>query len=181
MAQQEYGKVLNNQILEYDYFEVIDDQTLLPPNKPRWYLVVEVNAAYDPVTQVREGPTDVIDNAALQIKRTYSTRGKNTAEIDSMRNQKLANVRAQADLRLTKIGTVAQQIWALTRLVQMLYSNTDWHSWPQAQVDLATTMLSRLNNMVQVRQVEDSKQAELQVLTDPVAINNYDVTTGWPT
>lgn len=151
----------------------------LAPGKPQLLPVVENNATYNTVTQVRTGPAVVVE--ATQVLWNYTVRAKNTAEIDDMRNGKLAEVRAEGDKRLTKIGTFQQQSWALTRLVQMLYSNTNWHAWPsQPQIDLATTMLARLNNLVNVRQAADNKDLELQALTDPTAINNYDPKAGWP-
>jgi hypothetical protein len=176
-----YARVQGGFVLGYENFDgPIDNQATLPPGKPKLLPVVEINKSYDPVTQIQVMPPAVAIEAT-RVTWTYTNRPKNAAEIDGMRNEKLAAVRTQADLRLTKIDTFTQQSWALTRLVQMLYANTDWHSWPsQPQIDLATTMLSRLNNLVAVRQAEDTKMKELQGLTDPTAINNYNATTGWP-
>jgi hypothetical protein len=173
--------IQNGVVLEYREDSALNtNQSALPPNKPKLVPVVEQNATYNSVTQVRVEPPAVTVEAT-RVLWTYTVRAKNPAEIDSMRNGKLAQVRSEADSRLSKIGTFAQQSWALTRLVQMLYANTDWHAWAsQPQIDLATTMLARLNNMVNVRQVQDSKDQELQALTDPTAINAYDPKAGWP-
>jgi hypothetical protein len=177
-----YGKVLNNVIVEYQEFATMDNQAGLPPNKPKWWPVVEVNAAYDPVTQVRSGPIDAIDTPNARITRTYTVRGKNVDEINSMREGKINGVHSEATKRLvpTSGAAMSQQIMALTRLMQTIYKYTDRSAWSTQDKNIVQQAINRLQMVVANRVVEDTKVAELQALTDPAAINNYNPTTGWP-
>ena len=176
-----YGKVSGTTVLEYqDFAGPITDQATLPPGKPKWLPVVEQNASYDPVTQVREPYTVIIETTRIVWR--YTVRPKTTAEIDSMRNFKIESVHREATVRLTpKAGAAAsQQILALTKLMQLIYKYTDRTAWSQADKDMVTQAVQRLQLSDQVRGVEDNKVSELQVITDPAAINSYDPTTGWP-
>jgi hypothetical protein len=183
MATALYGKAQGSQILEYQEFaEPIDDQSQLPPNKPKWLKVVPVNDAYDPVSQVRTGPVEAVDAPNSRITWTYTVRAKNADEINGMRQNKLNLVHGEATKRLTpKSGAaLSQQIMALSRLMQMIYKNTNWAAWSQADKDTVQTSINRLQAAQTNRDVEDAKVGELQALNDPTAINNYDAMTGWP-
>jgi hypothetical protein len=137
---------------------------------------VEENA-FDPVTQVREGFTYVVE--PTRVVRQYTVRSKTQAEIDEMKAAKVAAVRSEGNRRLNLLVTMAAQVQALTRLVQLLYLNTNRTGWPTQQQNLATFMLQRLQNIQDIRQIEDTKVAEVQALTTPTAIDAYDETTGW--
>jgi hypothetical protein len=165
-------------ILEYRDDAPVGDQSLLSPNKPRQIPIVEDgDVAFDPVTEVREGPVATIEQT--RVRWTYSKRVKNAAEIAAMRAAKAAAVRAEGTRRLNLLVTMSQQVQALTRLVQLLYLHTDRSGWPAGQQTLATAMLARLQSIQDIRQIEDAKAAEVEVLTDPAAIHAYDETAGW--
>ena len=175
-----YGKVQGTTVLEYKDFASMNDQSALAPGKPKWLPVVEQNATYDPVTTTRTGPTVIVQ--AAQIVWQYTLTAKTAAENDQARQSKINAVHDQATIRLTpKAGASAsQQILALTKLMQLLYKYTDRTAWTQADKDAVQAAVQRLQLSDQVRQAEDTKVGELQALTDPTAINNYDPATGWP-
>jgi len=178
-----YAKVQGgNTILLYEEKDPasVGDQSQLSPNKPKWLPVVEVNANYNPVTQVREGP--VIAIAATQVTWTYTVRAKNTDEVNQMRQRKLNEVHSEATIRLTpkKGAAGSQQLDALTRLVQLMYKYTDRTSWSQPDKDQVTASIKRIQDAQSMRVAEDAKVTELQDLTDPAAIDAYDTTANWP-
>lgn len=176
-----YGKVQGTTILEYqDFAGPITDQATLPPGKPKWLPVVEQNASYDPVTQVREDYAEIVETTRIVWR--YTVRAKTTSEVDGMRSAKLANVHNEATVRLQpKSGAAAsQQILALTKLMQLIYKYTDRTAWTQQDKDTVQACVQRLQSSDPVRAVEDNKVGDLQALTDPAAINAYNTTTGWP-
>jgi len=176
-----YAKVQGgNTILEYQEFDTVNDQSQLAPNKPKWLPVVEVNAAYNAVTQVREGP--VIAIAATQVTWTYTVRAKNADEVNQMRQRKLNEVHQEATIRLTpKAGAAgSQQLDALTRLVQLIYKYTDRTAWSQPDKNQVTASIQRIQDAASMRVAEDTKVTELQALVDPAAIDAYDSTANWP-
>lgn len=155
-----------------------------PPatNKPYTVPVVEENATFDPITQVRVEPPQVIIEAN-RVRWVYTLRAKNTAEIDQMRESKIGGVHNEATRRLQPISgaSMSQQIMALTRLMQLIYKYTDRTAWSTADKNIVQQCVARLQSVEPNRDVEDNKVGELQALTDPAAINSYDTTTGWPT
>jgi hypothetical protein len=175
-----YAKVLDTAILYYEEIETVSDQSQLSPNKPKWLPVVEQNATYNPVTQVRTGPAVVIE--AARVLWNYTVRAKNTAEINQMREVKINAVHAEATDRLTpKAGAAgSQQLQALTALVQLLYKYTDRTAWSAPDKTTVTNMIARVQDAQSMRVAEDTKVSELQVLTDPTAINAYDPAANWP-
>jgi hypothetical protein len=177
-----YAKVQSgNTILEYQEFSSMGDQSLISPNKPKWLPVVEENATYDPVTQVRAEPPQVIIEAARVVWR-YTLRAKTTAEVDQMRTGKINGVHNEATTRLTpKAGAAgSQQLQALTALVQLLYKYTDRTSWSAPDKTTVTNMIKRVQDAQSMRVAEDDKVSELQVMTDPVLISAYDPKANWP-
>jgi len=178
-----YGHCQGTTILKYQEFTTVDDQSLLAPSKPKWLPVVEVNATYNPVTQVRSASVDAVDTLNMRVTRTYTVRAKNTAEINSMREGKVNDVHEEATKRLlpTSGAAMSQQIFALTRLMQTIYKYTDRSAWSQQDKNIVQQAIDRLQSVESNRVVEDTKVNDLQALTDPAAINAYDTTTGWPT
>jgi hypothetical protein len=174
--------VQNGVVLEYrDDSALNTDQSKLPPNKPKLVPVVEQNATYDPVTQVRIEPP-VVTVEATRVLWTYTVRAKTTAEVDAMRTGKINAVHNEATVRLTpKAGAAgSQQLQAITALVQLLYKYTDRTAWSAPDKTTVTNMIQRVQDAQSMRVVEDNKVSELQALTNPTAINSYDPTTGWP-
>jgi hypothetical protein len=153
----------------------------LAPNKPKLVPVVEQNATYNSVTQVRVEPP-VVTVEATRVLWTYTVRAKTTAEIDSMRIGKINGVHNEATIRLTpKAGAAgSQQLQALTALVQLLYKYTDRTAWTTPDKNTVTNMIQRVQDAQSMRVAEDTKISELQALTDPTAINAYDPTANWP-
>ena len=137
----------NNTILGYEEFAgPIDNQAALPPSKPKLLPVVQVNAAYNAVTQMREGPVVAIETA--RVTWTYTVRPKTTAEVNDMRQLKLNDVHSEATIRLTpKAGAAgSQQLDALTKLVQLMYKYTDRTAWSQPDKDQVTASIKRIKD-----------------------------------
>lgn len=151
------------------------------PHKPYLVPLVTENDLFNSVTQVREEPPLVIIQSNQVIWR-YTVRNKTVDEVNAMRQMKMNMVHEQATDRLTpKPGAAgSQQLQALTALVQLLYKYTDRTSWSAADKTTVTNMIKRVQDAQAMRVTEDDKVSELQVLTDPTTIDNYDPTTGWP-
>lgn len=54
----------------------------LPKKAFRWLPIVAVDPSYDPATEIKGGPTDVI--AATEVIRTWKVRAKTADELDEM-------------------------------------------------------------------------------------------------
>lgn len=67
--------------------------TTLATGKPRWLPIVEVNAAFDPVSQVRTGPMNTVE--AARVLRTYTVRAKNEDEVGAMIAAKIDGLEAE--------------------------------------------------------------------------------------
>jgi hypothetical protein len=172
----EYANVENGAVV----LPIIRLASALDPSHPKvagGRLRPVEESAFDPVTQVREGFTYVVE--PTRVVRQFTTRSKTQAEIDEMKAAKVAAVRSEGNRRLNLLVTMAAQVQALTRLVQLLYLHTDRSGWPTQQQNLATLMLQRLQNIQDIRQTEDAKVSEVQALSTPVEINAYDETAGW--
>jgi hypothetical protein len=83
-----FAKVLAGQILEWRSDPLLTDQSALASTKPRWLPVVVEDPSFDPATQVREGPTNVVE--ATRVVQRYTVRPRNSAEVAAMREEKLA-------------------------------------------------------------------------------------------
>jgi hypothetical protein len=154
-----------------------------PPNavtdseiKNRLIPVALQDVVYDPITEVRVGPTYVVQPA--QVLETYVKRVKNSTEIEGMRTDKVNEVHKQAELHLEI--NMMQQIRSLSRLVNLLYRHTDTSSWPQAQRDAVVRHQATLDEIDDVRAREETKVNEVNALpANPTTIYNYDATAGW--
>jgi hypothetical protein len=135
--------------------------------------------AFDPISEVREGPVYTV-NGNVDVKETYTKRAKNAGEVAVMKTGKINAVHFQADIRLEALVTLRQQVQALTRLVQLLYLHTDRSAWPLGERALATLMLARLTNIQDIRAVEDIKVSEVEALSTAMEIADYDAGAGWP-
>jgi hypothetical protein len=173
--------IQNGVVLEYREDSAVNvPPASLAPGKPQLVPVVEQNATYDPVTQVRTGPAVVVE--AARVLWNYTVRAKNSAEIDNMRTGKINGVHNEATRRLTpKAGAAgSQQLQALTALVQLLYKYTDRTAWSAPDKTTVTNMIQRVQDAQSMRVAEDTKVSELQALTDPTDINAYDPSANWP-
>lgn len=173
-----HALVRNGTIIEFRDYAPVGDQSLLAPGKPRMLPVVIEGNQFNEVTQVREGPSFVVE--ATRVREVYTTRNKNAAEISLMKEDKIASVRGECSRRLNSTIMFSAQIQALTRLVQLIYSHTDRTGWPAGERALAAAMLNRLSNIQSFLDVQDAKIADVTALNTPTAINSYDETVGWP-
>jgi hypothetical protein len=169
-------------VLEYRADSALNvNQGQLAPGKPTLVPVVEQNATFNPVTQVREEPPQVVVEAT-RVLWNYTVRAKTVDEVNTMRQMKIADVHEEATMRLTpKAGAAgSQQLQALTALVQLLYKYTDRTAWSTPDKTTVTNMIKRVQDAQAMRVVEDDKVSELQALTDPAAIGAYDPHANWP-
>ena len=157
-----------------------------PPNavtqsatKPRLLPVTLVDVTFDPVSEVRLGPVYTV-NGNIDVKETYTKRVKTAAEITAMKNGKIGLVHLTGDQKLFAMWTLAQQVQALTRLVQLLYVHTDTTAWPAGERVLIAALANRLSSIQNVRGVEDTKVTEVTALTTAAQIAAYDENAGWP-
>lgn len=173
--------IQNSVVIEYREDEALNvDQSQLAPGKPKLVPVVEQNADFDPVSQMREGPAVTVE--ATRVVWQWTVRAKTENEVNAMRQNKIDQVHDQATFRLTpKQGAAgSQQLQALTALVQLLYKYTDRTSWSTPDKTQVTNMIKRVQDAQSMRVVEDDKVSQLQALTDPTAIDAYDPSAGWP-
>jgi len=167
-----------NQLIEFREYETMPNAVTASVTKPRLVPVVLEDVIYDPVAEVREGPTTVVETT--RVVERYTKRAKTALEIADMKTAKLVALRAEADRRLAAATlTPQQQIRALSRIVNLLVRHTDITSWPAAQQTAITTMLAKLDGIDSVRAQEETKVLEIAALTTPVAIAAYNETAGW--
>lgn len=164
-------------ILEFRNYDSPPNAVTQSATKPRLLPVVLSDVVFDPVSEVRLGPTYTV--GASQVTEAYTKRAKNATEIAAMRAAKVALVHFTGDSKLNALTTMAQQIQALGVLVRLLYLHTDTSTWPIAQQNLVTALTGRLVNIQNIRQTEDTKVSEVQALTTPAQIDAYDVNMGW--
>jgi hypothetical protein len=167
-----------NAIIEFRDYAAAPNAVTSSAIKPRLLPVTLIDVTFDPVSEVRVGPTYAV--RANDVTENYTKRAKNAGEIASMKAAKIAAVHFIGEQKLAASVTLAQQVQALTRLVQLLYAHTDTSAWTAGERTLVTVMLNRLANLRDVRAVEDAKVNEVTALSTPAEIAAYDATAGWP-
>lgn len=174
----QWALVHGGTIIEYRNYAPVDDQSLLAAGKPRMLPVVEENAEYDPVSQVRDGPDIIIE--AAQVIRRFTVRAKNADEIAAMRAARIAQVKAIAGDKITAIMPEYAQRNALARglaLVTTLgQSPAEWPSDAQAEY---SQIMSYWATIKDIRSKSDGKESEILALQYPIDIASYDVIAGW--
>ncbi len=166
-----------NAIIEFRNYASPPNAVTQSATKPRLLPVVLSDVVFDPISEVREGPTYTV--GASNVTEAYTKRAKTPAEIAAMIASKVARVHMMGDQKLNALTTMAQQIQALGVLVRLLYLHTDTSTWPVAQQNLVTALTGRLANIQNIRQTEDTKVSEVRALTTPAQIAAYDENAGW--
>lgn len=200
-----WARVLDGEIIGFVHEAPNVDQSLLAPGKPR-ILPMEVEAdAFDPVSQVQEGPTYEVESA--RVVERYTSRAKNGDEIAAMIAAKDAAIEVEF-VRLHnlpivhEVGGVEYTFHAdaparenITGVLQMYYEADrlgsplpDPRPWTPMGVVLPVQItraeLAMLGMAIGLRKdalyiIKKTKQAVLAAMTDPVEIDAVDPLTGW--
>ena len=156
------------------------DQTLLDPGKPRLLpIVIEGFEPFDPVTQVREGPTTIIETT--QVRRVFTIRAKTAAEIEEMREDLKRRLRTEG---LARVGDVLPQdkqtLLMLAGFEGIINHGLDRSTWPVALRNVFNPLFTTATTTVKsIYQTLIAKQNEVDALTTPQQIAAYDVEAGW--
>jgi hypothetical protein len=161
-------------IIEFREYEVPPDAVTDSDTKPRLLPVVLQSPAYDPVSEVNEGPVYTVRPA--DVLEAWTKRPKNADEIEMMRQSKIGEVHREADKRQP---TIQQQIRSLSRLVDLLYRHTDTSTWPAAQQQSVAEHTAKLDSINEIKSIEETKVAQVEALATPQEIAAYDATAGW--
>lgn len=191
----------DNEILASRDFADADEVPALAPNKGVWLPVETVDADFDPVAQVREGPVVTIQRN--RVLHTYAVRAKSGEELDDMRAAKRLAISTEfqtraADVISYSVGGVsktwdadAEAVTNITGVVLMIAAGVsvpDPRPWT-AHGELTPTTVSHaellgLGGAIAARKdalfaKKKTLEAALAALTDPAAIDAFDPTQGW--
>lgn len=200
-----WAKVKDGELLEFLYEAPNVNQSKLAPGKPRILPVERVEESFDPVSEVREGPSYEIE--ATRVVERYTSRAKNSNEVAAMIEAKDAAIEAEfARLYCLPIAhTVsgvehqfhadAQARENITGVLQMYYeasqlgiSLPDPRPWTPlgegGPVQISRAELALLGMAIGQRKdalyvIKKTKQALLAAMTDPALIDAVDPLTGW--
>ena len=157
------------------------DQTQLAPGKPRLLEIVDVNASFNPDTQVREGPDIVV--SPTQYRRIYTVRSKNAAETDVLKQRILRSLNAIAQDKIGNIMSQDQQFLLLTAGMEGIFNHgLDRTTWPAALRNVFNPLFNTATNEVKaVYTVLRTKRQEVNALSTADQLAAYDKDAGWPT
>lgn len=202
-----HALVQNGEIIGYRDYAPVGDQSKLAPGKPRQLPVVEVNAEYDPASQVREGPAVTIQ--AKKVVLTYTVRNKNDAELDAMRAEKFAEIEAAFQSRVQapisfdvggEIYTFHADQEAITNISGVLQAYTeaerigldpplpDPRRWTPkgstSPITISRAQLALLGLAIAQRKdalfvIKKQKQAAVNAMTSGTEIEAYDTSEAW--
>jgi hypothetical protein len=177
-----FAKVLAGQILEWRSDPVLTDQSALASTKPRWLPVVVEDVTFDPVSQVREGPTNIVE--AARVVQRYAVRPRDVA---AMRDEKLVAIRAEAQARIAAVVTgsrdtpldklLVKEINALARASSLNAKGSN--SWTSGEAAEAQQLQALWAAVAAIRAKSNVKEAAVQALTDPALIAVHDPLAGW--
>lgn len=176
-----HALVKDGAIIEYRDYAPNVDQTLLAPSKPRMLPVVDENVEYDAVTQVRTGP--VITVEATQVRRTYTVRAKDAGELSTMKQAVIRAIRAEERRRVAVLMDDGSQLALIVLGFMGIFQNNsvDRATWSAPVRNQFNALYDTARkSIVAVHQVAVAKVAEVQALTTPQQIGDYDVSVGWP-
>lgn len=117
------------EILEYRNYAPVDDQSVLATGKPRMLPVIEERPAYDPASEVLDGPDIII--GATQVTKRWTKRAKTQAEIDVMIASVDAAIEREFDRRWT--APIAHTVNGVEYM---------WHADRDAVINVMGVMLS---------------------------------------
>lgn len=176
-----YARVHDGNFIEFvNYDFPIMDQTILHPNKPRLHEVVDVNADFNPDTQVREGPT--IEITPTQYIRTYTVRSKTGAEIEEFRQLVIRRMKGIARDKIGEIMSSDQQFLFVTAGFEGIISHgLDRATWPAALRNVFNPLFNTATTEVKaIYTALRTKIQEVNALTTADQLFAYNVNTGWP-
>lgn len=200
-----YALIQNNEILEFRNYAPNVNQSELPNHKPKM-LVVEIEEEdFNPVSQIKEGPTYEIES--FRVIEKYTSRDKNLEEIRAMidrKNDEIENeffrlynlpilhevsgveytFHADAQARENITG-VLQMYYEADRLGPPLPDPRPWTPMGEGgPVQITRAELALLGMAIGIRKdalytIKKTKQASLAIMTDPADIDAVDPLTGW--
>lgn len=168
-------------VVRYDYYENgLDAKDIKHVNgKPLARPVVEENKEFNSATHVRS-PTYELIVEDTQVKKVYTIREKNSSEILAMKNSKKQQIKEYAQNLIYQIMPQYKQINTLALGMEMsIQYGPDPNNWPGPVQTLNSQALAAWALIKNIRVASDIKELEVEALTDPQEIHDYDLTTGW--
>lgn len=174
-----YAVVQNGEIIGWRSEAPNVNQSKLAEGKPR-ILPVEVNdPEFDPVTQVRSGPTFTI--LSDKVEEVYTVRDKNPDEIAEMKAAKVAAIKAEAQRRIYEIMPLHAQNNSLALFAEAtLTHGPDASQWPEPLQDAVQERMAAWDTIKSIRAASDVMEADVAALTTAAEVAAYDITAGWP-
>ena len=200
-----HALVKDGEIVEFRNYAPNVDQSELANGKPRMLPVETVEDEFDPISQVREGPTYEIEEARVVAR--YTSRAKNQDEIAAMIAAKDAEIEAEftrlycapvtysvggqeyqfhADTNARENITGVLQMYREAALVGLtLPDPRSWTPLGSADpIEISRAELAGLGITIGARKdalhtIKKARQKALALLTDPAEIDAVDPLTGW--
>lgn len=199
-----YAVVKDGEILGYRAEAPNVDQSTLAEGKPRILPVEREEAPFDPVTQVREGPSYEVEST--RVVERFTSRAKNGDEIAAMKAAKDTAIEAEFQRLynlpiLFTVGEVEYTFHAdeqarenITGVLMAYREAADlslampdpraWTPMDSGPISITRAELAALGIAIAARKdalftVKKVKQAALAALTDPGAINAVNPLAGW--
>lgn len=200
-----WARVKNGEVLGFVYEEPNVDQSTLAAGKPRILPVETESDPFDPISQVREGPTYEVEEA--RVVERFTSRPKNENEIAAMIAEKDAQIEAEfyrlynlpimhevsgQEYEFHADGAARETIQGVLDMYnegdRMCDPRPDPRPWtPKGEpafVMITRNELALLGIAIGERKdalyvVKKTKQAALAAMTDPADIDAVDPLTGW--
>lgn len=174
---EKYALVKDGEILEFRNYAPNVDQKLLAEGKPRMIKVEDNPPEYDPNIQYLEKSYDIQDEVVVV---NYSVLEKPKEDIDSLISRKIQEIKDEARRRIYEILLDHQQINAMASGLENIFIfGADLTKWPKGEQDKAQMLLTKWNQIKDIRHKSDSLEANLYTLTNPKEISAYDPMKGW--
>lgn len=174
-----HALVKDGEIIEFRHFQPNVDQASLAPGKPRWLPVeIEGYEPFDPASDVRAGPIYTVD--ADRVVEEYTVRPKVEDEILTMKLDKVAAIKAEAQRRILDIMPSHRQTnWLAFKAEMDLRHGPDPANWP-ADVQQAVSVVLPLWDQIKALRVRsDALEASLMALTTASAVDAFNPQAGW--
>jgi len=171
------GEVLGQRVFQ-EGDDLPPDPAMLAAHKPRFLPLEGEAPAFDPTSEVREGPTLEVDLSDSVVRRVWEVRALTPQELSERRAFKAAALKAEAERRIEAVMPEPQQRNSLALGVEMVTTyGPDPTAWPaEMQTRYAADMAS-WSAIKAIRQRSDELEAAIP--EDGPGIAAFDPAAGW--
>ncbi len=170
----DFALVRGGEIVRVQTFPDGEEPPALAVNKGAWLPIVEETAGFDPATQVQEPVTATIE--AERVVMAAPVRDKTGDEIEAMRAEKVAAIKAQASQRILALYPAWRQANMTARAIELisLRMDGDLSEGETAEQDGLRAAFAAIKAIRQI-----SNELEAEVPADAAGIHAFDPAEGW--